>query len=70
MSDEEINSLREGLLKRLENLKKSYGEFTHKSYFDTLVIKRKKETLEKEMAIVEKDLEKLNNRNVIVDFTR
>lgn len=38
---DEIDSLREGLIKKLEQLKKSYGEITHKTSFDTLVTKRK-----------------------------
>ena len=47
-----------------------YGTITHKKKFDTLVLLRKKEGLEKEMAIIEQDLERLNNQNVIVDLTR
>ena len=70
LTEEEIQSLREGLLKKLEQLKFSYGQITHKKKFDTLVLLRKKEGLEKEMEIIEKDLAKLNNKNVIVDLTR
>ena len=51
-------------------MKYSYGQITHKKKFDTLVLLRKKEGLEKEMEIIEKDLQRLNNRTVIVDLTK
>jgi hypothetical protein len=70
LSEEEIRTLREGLLKRLEQLKLSYGSITHKKKFDTLVLLRKKESLEKQMAIIEKDLASLNNQKVVVDLNR
>ena len=70
LSEEEIKTLREGLLKKLEQLKYSYGTITHKKKYDTLVLLKKKEGLEKEMATVEKDLQLLNNKNVIVDLTK
>lgn len=70
LTDEEIETLRQGLIKKLEQLKYSYGQITHKKKFDTLVCLRKKEGLEKEMEIIEKDLQKLNNKKVIVDLTR
>ena len=50
-------TLREGLLKKLEQLKLSYGEITHKKKFDTLVLLRKKEGLEKEFKISRKNIE-------------
>ena len=70
LTEEEVKTLREGLLKKLEQLKYSYGQITHKKKFDTLVLLRKKEGLEKEMEIIEKDLQRLNNRTVIVDLTK
>ena len=70
LSEEEIKTLREGLLKKLEQLKYSYGQITHKKKYDTLVLLKKKEGLEKEMEIIEKDLQSLNNKNVIVDLTK
>ena len=70
LTEDEIKTLREGLLKKLEQLKFSYGQITHKKKYDTLVLLKKKEGLEKEMAIVEKDLQLLNNKNVIVDLTK
>jgi hypothetical protein len=67
---EEIQHLREGLTKKLEQLKYEYGKISHKKKFDTLVCIRKKENLEKDMKTIEEDLKMLNNPNVIVDLTR
>jgi hypothetical protein len=41
LNEDEIASLREGLQKKLEQLKMQYGVLTHKKVFDTLVMKRK-----------------------------
>jgi len=41
LTDDEKSNLVEGLQKKLEQLKKSYGDITHKTVFDTLVTKRK-----------------------------
>jgi hypothetical protein len=41
LNEDEVNSLREGLMKKLEQLKMSYGQLTHKGHFDTLVMKNK-----------------------------
>lgn len=38
---DEIEALREGLNKKLAQLKKEYGNITHKTTFDTLVCQRK-----------------------------
>ena len=38
---DEIEDLREGLRKKLEQLKKEYGNITHKTVIDTLVCQRK-----------------------------
>jgi hypothetical protein len=38
---DELQTLREGLKKKLEQLKISYGDLSHKKVFDTLVAKRK-----------------------------
>lgn len=70
LTEEEVRQLREGLVKKLEQLKHSYGQITHKKEFDTLVTKRKKEGLEKQMEIIEQDLQRLNHQTVIVDLTR
>ena len=70
LSEEEIKILREGLIKKLEQLKYSYGQRAHKKKYDTLVLLRKKEGFEKEISIVEKDLQLLNNKNVVIDLTK
>lgn len=41
LNEEEISALREGLQKRLEQLKGQYGGLSHKKEFDTLVVRRK-----------------------------
>jgi hypothetical protein len=38
---DELSTLREGLKKKLEQLKISYGDLSHKKVFDTLVAKKK-----------------------------
>jgi hypothetical protein len=68
IDDNELSLLKEGLQKRLNNLRQQYGKITHRRRFDTLTTKNYKENLEKEIEIVEKDLEKLNKDKVIVDL--
>lgn len=70
LNNEEIESLREGLQKKLEQLKKEYGNITHKTVFDTLVTQKKKIRLEKEIKTVENDLEKISKGQIIIDMTR
>mmetsp|Transcript_22121 Transcript_22121/g.23063 ORF Transcript_22121/g.23063 Transcript_22121/m.23063 type:complete len:268 (+) Transcript_22121:29-832(+) len=70
LEQDEVGSLREGLQKRLAQVKKDYGSITHKTVFDTLVCQRKKIYLEKEIQTIEADLDKLNRGNVVIDMTR
>lgn len=70
LTNDEIENLREGLNKKLAQLKKEYGNITHKTVFDTLVTQKKKMQLEKELLIVENDLERLSRGNIIIDMTR
>jgi len=70
LSCDEIENLREGLQKRLAQVKKDYGNITHKTVIDTIVCKRKKINMEKEIETIEADLEKLNKGQVIIDMTR
>jgi ribosomal protein L9 len=70
LSCDEIENLREGLQKRLAQVKKDYGNITHKTVIDTIVCRRYKTDLEKEINIIESDLEKLNKGQVIIDMTR
>ena len=39
--EEEVSVLREGLIKKMELLKREYANFTHKAVFDTLVVKKR-----------------------------
>jgi len=41
LSSEEVNCLREGLQKRLAQVKKDYGNITHKTIIDTQVCQKK-----------------------------
>jgi hypothetical protein len=41
LENDELDTLREGLRKKLEQLKIHYGELSHKKVFDTLVAKRR-----------------------------
>ena len=70
IDSEELNQLREGLEKKLEELRREYGKIAHRRKFDTLVMKDKKENLEREIDICEKDLERLKSDKVVVDLTR
>ena len=69
LQEDELNTLKEGLKKRLEQLYMQYGKISHRRKFDTLVTKDYKENLEKKIDEVEKDLEKLEGDKVIVDIT-
>eukprot|EP00828_Plagiopyla_frontata_P043008 TRINITY_DN6595_c0_g1_i2.p1 TRINITY_DN6595_c0_g1~~TRINITY_DN6595_c0_g1_i2.p1 ORF type:complete len:263 (+),score=36.99 TRINITY_DN6595_c0_g1_i2:101-790(+) len=64
---EEIQALRDGLKKKWEVVNKVYQEITHKKKVDTIGLKRKKEGCEKELAQLEKDIERLNKQYVFVD---
>ena len=70
LSDVDLNSIREGLNKKLVILKKEYANNSHKKKLDTLVQKNKQENLEREMKIIEKDLLKLNKKIIYVDMTK
>lgn len=70
MSEEEIRILREGLKKKWEIVNKEYQQITHIVKLDTVGLKRKKENCEKELAQIEKDLEKLNKTYILVDTTK
>lgn len=70
MSAEEINILREGLKKKWELVNKDYQQITHISKITTVGLKRRKEDCEKELAQLQKDIEKLNKAYIIVDTTQ
>jgi hypothetical protein len=70
IDNDELGQLREGLEKKLKELRYEYGKISHRRKFDTLVTKNYKEKLEKEIEQVEKDLELVNNDKVVVDMTK
>jgi len=70
MSDEELRILREGLKRKWDIVNKEYQQITHISKLDTVGLRRKKEDCEKQLAQIEKDLEKLNKAYIFVDTTQ
>ena len=70
LDNEELELLREGLAKKLSELRIQYGKISHRRKFDTLVSKNYKEDLERQMEQVQKDLDSLNKDIVTVDMTK
>ena len=70
LDSNELQLLREGLVKKLDDLQKQYGRISHRNKFDTLVSKNYKENLEREMEQVKKDLDSINKEVVTVDMTK
>jgi hypothetical protein len=70
LDNNELQLLREGLVKKLDELEKKYGRISHRNKFDTLVSKNYKENLEREMDQVKKDLDSINKDIVTVDMTK
>jgi len=70
LSEEQVESLRIGLNKKLENLNREYANLSHKTKVDSIVMKNKKESLEKEMTQIEKDLERISKKIIYVDMTK
>ena len=69
MSPDEITELKEGLKKKWDAVNKEYQMITHIRKPDTQGLKRKKETCEKELAQIEKDMALLEKPYVFVDTT-
>lgn len=70
INEDELKSLRKGLSVKLDKLRLKYGAISHKRVFDIKSLLIKKENLEKEIEVIETDLNKLNSsNNVIVDYT-
>lgn len=67
LSEQEVIELRQGLKKKWEEINKTYQSITHISKIDTIGLKKKKETCEKEMAEIERDIKKLNKLYVFVE---
>ncbi len=67
LSEAEVQELRQGLKRKWEAVNQEYQKITHISKVDTLGIKRKKESCEKELAEIEQDMKKLSKQYVFVD---
>lgn len=69
MSQEDKQMLIESLKMKWDYVNRRYQEITHKNKVDSEGLRRKKETCEKELAQIEKDLEKLNKIHCFIDYT-
>lgn len=69
LPDDERQELIEALKKKWEIVHREYQTLTHKGKLDTLGIKNKKESCEKELAQLEKDIAKLTKNFIFVDTT-
>jgi len=67
MDEDERLRLIEGLKCKWEQVNTEYQAATHQTKLDTCGKKRRKETCEAELAQIEKDIEKLNKRNILID---
>ena len=67
---DELEQLREGLNKKLNQLMAEYSKIAHRRKFDTLTTRNYKERLENEMERVQKDIELLSKDRVEVDLTK
>lgn len=70
LDEQERNELIAALKKKWEVVHKEYQTLTHKGKLDTLGIKNKKESCEKELAQLEKDIAKLSKNFIFVDTTQ
>jgi len=69
MTDTSQQELIDGLKKRWEKVNLAYQAQTHLTKLDTLGKIRRKETCEKELSQLEKDIEKLSKARIFVDTT-
>lgn len=67
MSEQEVIELREALKRKWEQVNHEYQSITHISKIDTIGLKRKKEGCEKELAQLERDIQRLNKMYVFVE---
>jgi len=67
MDEEERVSLIEGLKAKWEQVNTEYQAATHVTKLDTCGKIRRKEKCEAELAQIEKDIERLNKKNILVD---
>ncbi len=69
IDDSEKQELIANLKKKWEIIHKEYQTLTHKGKLDTLGIVNKKENCERQLAQLEKDIEKLSKNFIFVDTT-
>jgi len=69
LTEDEKNALIEGLKAKWEKVNTDYQATTHITYMDTVGKKIRKEKYEAMLMQIEKDIEKLHKRAVIVDVT-
>lgn len=67
LGDEEKHNLIQGLKAKWEQINTDYQAITHLTVLDTMGKVRRKEKYEAELAQTEKDIEKLNRKNIFVD---
>eukprot|EP01017_Pseudomicrothorax_dubius_P051479 TRINITY_DN9918_c0_g1_i1.p1 TRINITY_DN9918_c0_g1~~TRINITY_DN9918_c0_g1_i1.p1 ORF type:complete len:278 (-),score=56.87 TRINITY_DN9918_c0_g1_i1:136-969(-) len=68
LTDEEVEELRRSLQAKLEDVTRKYQRRSYLTTFDTLSMLKRKEEYEKEIAFLEKEIEKLNKRYIFVDM--
>lgn len=67
MDDEERHELIDGLKAKWEHVNTGYQASTHLTKLDTIGKIKRKEKHETELAQIEKDIEKLNRKNILVN---
>jgi len=67
MEEDERVKLIEGLKSRWEQVNNEYQGMTHLTSLDTVGKMKKKEKFEAELSQIEKDIERLNKKNIVVD---
>jgi len=70
LDEDERFRLLEGLKSKWESVNTQYQAMTHLTTLDTMGKMRRKEKYEAELAQMEKDIEKINKRNLHIDLTR
>jgi hypothetical protein len=70
LDEQEKTELIAALKKKWEVVHREYQTLTHKGKLDTLGIKNKKESCERELAQLEKDIAKLSKNFIFVDTTQ
>jgi len=67
LTDEEKHGLMQGLKAKWEMINTDYQAITHLTVLDTMGKVKRKEKYEAQLAQTEKDIEKLNKKNIYVD---